>query len=133
MKNESKKFAIGAAVAAITGFVAGILTAPKSGKETRMDIHNASIKAKAETEKKLKKLHSELGGLIDEGKTKASKAKTVAKAELDKAVKAAQAAKEKSREMLSAIHEGDAEDEDLKNAVKEAKQAAADLKVYLKK
>lgn len=36
-------------VAAAAGFVAGILLAPKSGKETRADIKRASIKAKDKT------------------------------------------------------------------------------------
>ena len=38
--------AVGAAFGAVVGFVAGILTAPKSGKETREDIKVASTKAK---------------------------------------------------------------------------------------
>lgn len=133
MKNNNKKLAIGTAIAAAAGYVTGILTAPKSGKETRKDIQSAAVKAKTETEKKLKQLHSELGKLIDQGKLRASSAKATAKTELDKAVASAQAAKDKARQVLSAIHEGDAEDDDLKNAVKEAKQAVADLKVYLKK
>lgn len=49
------KFAVGALVAAAAGFVAGILTAPKSGKETREDLKYAALKAKdtvvAEAEK----------------------------------------------------------------------------------
>ncbi len=40
------KVVAGAFFGAIAGFVAGILTAPKSGKETREDIKNASLKAK---------------------------------------------------------------------------------------
>ncbi len=42
----SKKFLLGATIGAIAGFVTGILTAPKSGKETRQDIKDASVKAK---------------------------------------------------------------------------------------
>jgi gas vesicle protein len=40
------KFAIGALLGAAAGFVAGILTAPKSGKETREDIKDTAVKAK---------------------------------------------------------------------------------------
>ncbi len=40
------KFALGAVVAAAAGFVAGILTAPKSGKETRDEIKDKAVKTK---------------------------------------------------------------------------------------
>lgn len=40
------KVAIGAAVGAVVGFTAGILTAPKSGKQTRDDIKHAAAIAK---------------------------------------------------------------------------------------
>ena len=44
-----KVLAIIGAVAA--GFTAGILTAPKSGKETRKDLKDKAVKMKADTEK----------------------------------------------------------------------------------
>ena len=44
-----KVLAIIGAVAA--GFTAGILTAPKSGKETRKDLKDKAVKLKADTEK----------------------------------------------------------------------------------
>lgn len=37
--------------AAAAGFAAGILTAPKSGRETRKDLKKKAIKMKADTEK----------------------------------------------------------------------------------
>ena len=37
--------------AAAAGFAAGILTGPKSGKETRKDLKKKAIKLKADTEK----------------------------------------------------------------------------------
>jgi Gas vesicle protein len=40
------KIAAGAAVAAVAGFVSGILLAPKSGKETREDIKKAAVTTK---------------------------------------------------------------------------------------
>jgi len=45
----------------------------------------------------------------------------------------AKVAKEKAREILSAVHEGDADDKDLKKAVDEASKAVAHLRTYLKK
>lgn len=59
---SKNKFAIGAIIGAAAGVVAGILTAPKSGKETRADLKNKAgdLKKKAEaTSKDAKKLASE--------------------------------------------------------------------------
>jgi len=40
------KFALGAIIGAVTGFAAGLLTAPKSGKETREELKEAALKTK---------------------------------------------------------------------------------------
>ena len=45
------KFAIGALLGAAAGLVAGLLTAPKSGKETREDIKKHADKVYGEIEK----------------------------------------------------------------------------------
>lgn len=133
MGKTAKKFAIGALLAAAAGYVAGILTAPKSGKETRADIKEGVEHGVAEAEKQLKKLHTELNQLLDEARNRASELKGKAQVEMDKAVEAAKVVKEKTRELLSAVHEGDAEDRDLKKAVTEANKAVEHLKTYLKK
>jgi len=44
-KDTGKKVALGALIAASVGYVAGVLTAPKSGKETRQDIKNTGRKS----------------------------------------------------------------------------------------
>lgn len=133
MDKRTKRFAVGAVVAAAAGYVAGILTAPKSGKETRKDIKDTAVRGYGMAEKELKVLHTELSKLMDEAGKKATDLKGSAQKNLDKAVAGAKVAKEKARELLSAIHEGDANDKDLDNAVKEAKKAADHLKSFLKK
>ena len=133
MDKRTKKFAIGAVIAAAAGYVAGILTAPKSGKETRQDIKETAVKTYKVAEKELKELHTELTKLMDEAGKQAGKLQGSAQKNLDKAVETAKAAKAKARELLSAVHEGDADDKDLANAVKEAKKAVSHLKSYLKK
>jgi gas vesicle protein len=133
MDKRTKKFAIGAVVAAAAGYVAGILTAPKSGKETREDIKDTAVKTYKTAEKELKELHTELNKLMGEASKKATELKGTAQQNMDKAVAGAKVAKEKARELLSAAHEGNAEDKDLDNAVKEAKKAVDHLKNYLKK
>lgn len=131
MKKSTSKIAVGAAIAAAAGYVAGILTAPKSGKETRKDIQQSAAKARTEAEHKLKALHSELSGLISEGKTQVDKAQDKAKKQIAAALATAHVAKDKAREMLSAIHEGDAEDKDLQKAIDEVNKAISHLKKYL--
>ncbi|HWB39173.1 MAG TPA: YtxH domain-containing protein [Candidatus Saccharimonadales bacterium] len=132
-KSNLKNVAIGSAIAAAAGFVAGILTAPKSGKETRKDIKNAAETGYREAEKQLKQLHTQLDKVVAEAKLKADKASGKAQKELNALVDKAKDTKEKAREMLSAIHEGDAEDKDLKKAVKDATDALEHLRDYLKK
>lgn len=133
MDKRAKKFAIGAVIAAAAGYVAGILTAPKSGKETRKDIKDTAVKTYQTAEKELKELHTELNKLMGEAGKRADEFKGTAQKNLDKAVAGAKVAKEKARELLSAVHEGDADDKDLDQAVKEAKKAVDHLKSYLKK
>lgn len=130
---KTGKYAAGAVVAALAGYAAGILTAPKSGKETRDDIKNSTLKAKREAEKKLKVLHGELDSLLTEARAKGQKFSAKAKEEMTGAMEKATVAKSKVREILSAIHEGDAEDKDLDKAIKEATQAIEHLKAYLVK
>lgn len=50
-KKGSGGFFLGAALGAIAGGIAGVLTAPKSGKETRADIARESKKAIDSTKK----------------------------------------------------------------------------------
>lgn len=133
MKDSTKKFAIGTIIAGAVGYVAGILTAPKSGKETRKDLRDAASHALAEGEKQLKNLHTELNDLLKEAQGVAVKLKGEAREQLEKAMSAGAVVKEKARVLLSAAHEGTAEDKDLQKAIKEANKAIEHLKTYLKK
>lgn len=133
MKNTTKRWAVSAVVAAAAGYVAGILTAPKSGQETRQDIKNAAAQGITEAEKQLKRLHTEMNDLIAQAKERASKITGKAKEELEAVIEATKQVKEKAREILSAVHEGDAEDNELKKAVKDAQSAIDNLKKYLKR
>jgi gas vesicle protein len=133
-KSNAKKWALGAVFAAVAGYLAGILTAPKSGKETREDIKEKAEQGVAEAEKQLKKLHTQMADLIAQGKEKAETLKGAAQKDLQVAIDKAAVVKEKAREMLSTLHEGNtAEDKDLRKAIDEANQAISHLKAYLKK
>jgi gas vesicle protein len=133
-KTNAKKWAVGTLLAAAAGYLAGLLTAPKSGKETRKDIKDAAEKGVTEAEKQLKKLHTQISDLLSEAKTKAVNLKGIAQKDLQSAIDKATAAKEKARELLSALHEGgDADDQDLRKAIDEANRAIEHLKTYMKK
>lgn len=131
--DKKEKYALGAVIAATAGYVAGILTAPKSGRQTRGDIAKNASKAKTEGEKQLKKLHSDLLDLIDKANKQSKKAGAKADKELKEAIASAKVAKEKARLLLSALHDGDADDPNLKAVVKEVSAAKENLAKFLKK
>jgi gas vesicle protein len=132
-KISTKAVALGTLVAAGAGYLAGVLTAPKSGKETRKDIAKSATKARSDSEKQLKKLHSELNDVLREAENKTKKAKTKASKELADATEKAKRAKTKAKEVLSALHNGDADDPNLQAVVEEVKLAKSNLAKYLKK
>jgi gas vesicle protein len=115
MSKKTKRFAIGALIVGAVGYVAGILTAPKSGKETRADISQMRDKGVAEAEKQLKKR---------------SKTNEAIEGEI---IDKANNARQKAREILSALHDGTADDKDLEKAVNDVSGAIKSLKKYLKK
>lgn len=133
MRKRDRNVAVGTLIAAGIGYAAGVLTAPKSGRETRKDLQKAAVQAKKEAEKNFKGLHTELTKLISTSKKHGQKLAGAKKAEFDKVVESAQAAKKKVGEILSSIHEGEAEDKDLKKAVKEVNNAIDHLRKFIEK
>lgn len=133
MKKNNRNLAIGAVIAASIGYVAGILTAPKKGSETRRDLINVSLKTKTEAEKTFKKIYPQLVAVIKQGEFKLKKTKASTKSGLALAVNRTKKAKAQVREILSAIHEGDAENHDLKKAITEVNKSIEHLKKYLGK
>lgn len=127
------KIAIGAALSAVAGYIAGILTAPKSGKETREDIKKQAVETYSAAEKELKKLHTELSDIMAEIGDKIVELRGKGGKSLDEAVAKGQKAKDKAREVLSTLHDGEAEDKDLQKAISEATKAVENLRNYLKK
>jgi gas vesicle protein len=129
--NVVKAFAIGAALSALAGYLAGILTAPKSGKETRQDIKNKAEASYTAAEKELKKLHTELTDVLNEVGERLTSFKN--RKDVDAALKKGQHAKQKAREVLSTLHDGETEDVDLRKAIKDATDAIEHLRNFLKK
>lgn len=131
--HKNRNWGIFALVAGIVGFVAGILTAPKSGKETREDIKNTANRVVSEAEKQLKKLHSEMNIVLMDGKELLQGKSGKAKADLSKAINSAKETQTKVKTLLTSLRDGgSSEDPELNKAIKEAKSALIHLKKYMK-
>lgn len=130
---SAKAVAISTLIAAGAGYLTGILTAPKSGKQTRNDITSGVNKKRRESEMQLKKLHSEITGNLKEAETRAKKAQTKVTKEFQDATDKARLAKNKAKDMLSAVHNGEADDPNLQAVVEEVKLAKSNLTKFLKK
>lgn len=132
MRKEGK-WVIGAALAAGVGYVAGVLSAPRSGWRTRKKLAGSANKAKIDGEKQLKKLYTDLSELITHANKKLKTSGKDVNLQLNKQVTAAKKTKEKTKILLSALHNGEAEDPDLKDMLEEARKAKANLAKFFKK
>src|SRR3989344_2209599 len=134
VKNQhtGRKIAVGALLAGAFGYLTGILTAPKSGKETRDDIAEKASELKDEGVEQLQDLRDELEDLIAAAKEKSVALSAKAREEFNEAVVAAKDAKNKAGTVLKAIKAGEAEDPDLNKAIKQANQAKKNLSKYFK-
>ncbi|MDQ3065412.1 MAG: YtxH domain-containing protein [bacterium] len=133
MTKNPKKWATGALAAGVAGYVVGVLTAPKSGKETRQELKKASANARSEAEKQFKTILNDLNQRLDEAKAKSNDLSGRGKKEFDKVYYKATEAKEKVRQIISGLHDGDAEDPELKKALKDAQGALKHLEKFIKK
>jgi gas vesicle protein len=131
-ENSGKKIAIGSAIAGLAGYLAGVLTAPKSGQQTRDDIKNKVEDIKDDTEGQLQDLNDELKGLIKSTKIKTMALSSSARQEFNEAVIKAKDAQNKSTQVLKAAKAGQATDPDLNKAVKQARLALKNLGKFLK-
>jgi len=127
----AKKFALGAVLSAAVGYLTGLLTAPKSGKATREAIKDRAAETYNTAEKELKKLHTELNDVISEASDRIDSFRN--KKEVGEFLDKGRDAKQKAREVLSALHDGEAEDKDLQKAIKDATAAIEHLRTYLHK
>lgn len=132
VEHSGRKLAISALVAGVAGYVTGLLTAPKSGKETREDIADKAGDIKDSAEEQLQNSHDDLDKMIKETKTKTVALKSKARKEFDEAVVKAKDAKNKAAAVLKAVKAGEAKDPELNRAVKQAKQAQKNLLKFLK-
>jgi gas vesicle protein len=130
--HTGRKIAAGSVVAGVAGYLAGILTAPKSGRQTREDISNRAEDLKDNVEAQLLDLDEELKELIKASKDKTVALSSSARAEFNEAVIKAKDAQNKAAQVLKAAKAGEASDPDLNKAVKQARQAAKNLGKFFK-
>lgn len=76
MSKNGSKFALGAIVGTAIGAVAGILAAPKSGKETRQDIKTKAKETKLKADKKYSDTKDSAKAKADQAKAKAEDIKS---------------------------------------------------------
>lgn len=132
-KSDGKTVLTAVLIGAAAGYVAGLLTAPKSGKETREDIARVSKKIKQDVTQKLHEAREDLGAVIEEATVKARELGAKGRQELEGLVVKAKAAQAKAKDVLSAVKNGEAEDKELNKALSEAISAKRHLINYLKR
>ncbi len=130
--NSTKKIAVGAAIAGAVGYLAGILSAPKSGKETRADIADKAGELKNSAASELEQLKDELKDKVAQVKAETKTLSDKAKDELVDALAKAKDAQTKAAEVLKAVKAGEANDPELNKALNQARAALKNLNKYLK-
>lgn len=130
--SKGGKIVAGVVLAGLAGYIAGVLTAPKSGQETRQDIRDGASRALEVAEEKLLSLREDLGDLIEIASSKVTSAKGRAKDQLNNAIDIAKDARVKSAEVAKAVKHGEADQSELNRAMKQLKDAKKNLTKYLK-
>jgi gas vesicle protein len=132
MKKPVKNIAKVAAIGAGIGYLAGLLTAKQSGKETREDIANTTKKVKDTTEAKIDALHNELVEIIKKVESTVGPGKKTVLGGLATATATAKKTQAKASDIIKAVKSGKANDKDLADSVKNTKAAIKSLRKYLK-
>ena len=132
-QNNKTKLAFRVLIGAIVGFVTGLLSAPKSGQETRADIKQTAHKASEVLSAKAKQAQVHLSQLITKAEDKLKQTKQATGSQSRQLVDRAKHAKSQVGDVAKAVKDGQATDKDLDAAVKKANAAVTSLKSYLKK
>jgi gas vesicle protein len=110
------------------GYVIGVLTAPRTGKDSRRLFRRKADNSVSDLEKQLKQMFNQTQDLIKKINSNKSVG-TKMKNSKDKLLKNQQ----KIKELLSYIHGNDALDEDLTSAIDDAKKGLKAFANYLNK
>lgn len=130
--HSGRKIAVGSVIAGVAGYLAGVLTAPKSGKQTREELADTAEGLKDSADVQLAILNTELKDKIKQARGKTMALSSSARAEFNETVVRAKDAQNKAAQVLKAFKNGEASDPDLNKAAKQARQALKNLGKYLK-
>jgi len=117
---SKKKGLYALTIGAIIGFAAGIISAPKSGKETREAIKSETGKKISSMEDGLKTLYKTLSKDVKSLDSRTKKLSGKAKKDLQALKKKATAVKKKIKMILSDMRDGLADDADVNQVLREA-------------
>lgn len=131
--NTGRKIAVGAAIAGVAGYITGILTAPKSGKETRKDIKDKAGEVMAKLIEEVKVAQAELNKMLHMAKEKGLALNANAREGFNEAVIRAKDARNKSATVLKAVKAGKSDERELDLALKNLRLSMKNLGKYLKK
>ena len=115
-----RTFFKGTLIGVVLGAVAGILLAPKSGKETQEDIKRKVRGTYEDIQKRLEKMSDEVGGRVDSLKEAAKELKGEAKEESQELIRRAEVLKQDLRVSATNLAKSGNQTKDV--AVKEVKQ-----------
>jgi gas vesicle protein len=119
-KEVKRTFWKGTFIGAVAGAVAGILLAPKSGKETQEDIKRKVRGTYEDIQRRLEKMSDEVGGRVDTLKEAAKELKGEAKEESQELIRRAEVLKQDLRVSATNLSKSGAQTKDV--AVKQLKQ-----------
>lgn len=130
-ENNSKNAFLGIALGLLVGYAAGVLFAPKSGRETRQDIADAGTKFVHQAGEIIDNLQDQLNDLMGLAKDQVNTLNDRRKEELEKLVHAAKDASDKANSLYNAVKDGESDDPELKKAVENFKNAKNHLATFL--
>jgi gas vesicle protein len=129
-KSGKGKFVIGAMLGVAAGAVAALLTAPKSGKETRDDIKDKAQEVSNDAMRQLRKLEGELNKRISDAKNFAAKLEGDARKQVDTIIARAEKTKERALKQLDGFKKDTKKqlDQGLMDDIKSVLDDLADLR-----
>lgn len=129
---DGRKIAIGALIAAAAGYVAGILSAPRSGKQTRELVKDKTLEVKADLESDVKKAQQELSKKIEVAQLMLESESKEIKKEIENVLQNAKKVEKKAKQTIRAVKDGKAKDPDLNKALDEVNSSLEHFKKFIK-
>lgn len=131
MNKDVKNVGIALIAGLAAGYALGVLTAPKSGKETRNDIKEASAKAYKIAEARLKNTYEDLSEVIANAGEQAKKLNKKGREELDVLLAAAHDAQGRVKQLITSVRSGDVTEEQFEDTVIAAQVAKDELQDFI--